>query len=93
MLSKKNFKSEYRTLLEKAALLPKGKYLAVCYQTHHSLGIPLSRTERTKGPYDDPVRAMKKAKRMAEWMDFLTIGLDNGIKYGIREVKDAQAGS
>lgn len=76
----------YSQLLEKAATLPKGKYKAYTERSNELVGPMLLTREYSWRTYSCAVKALKKAKRMAESLDYRTKGEADGVIYGIEEV-------
>ena len=76
---------EYLKLLDEVSHLPDGEWYAVVANTLPELGWIDHGTLKRRGVYKSPVKAMKKAKRMAVWRDIITSGSSFGVKYWIEK--------
>ncbi len=74
--------TDYKSMIKEAAKMPKGRYKAVTSRTHGLVGELMRTRQHSFWTYSDPVKAMKKAKRMAMRRDFLT-RLASDVEYGI----------
>ena len=77
--------SEYEQLLRKCKELPDGKYRAYAELSCEMVGPMLLIRKQSFLCYVNPVRAMKKAKKLAERLDVETRGFSEGVVYGITE--------
>ena len=77
--------SEFEQLLRKCSELPDGNYRAYAELEDELFGAMMATRKQSLFCYRNPVRAMKKAKKLAEIDDRQTTGMADGIVYGITE--------
>jgi len=76
----------YDKLLDLAAALPEGSYKACTERTNELVGPMLLTRQTSWKTFKSPMKAMMKAKRMAESLDRRTRGQADGIIYFIEDI-------